>query len=47
MNYDIWILLTLAIVGVIDVNLERYTGRGIIARTQDWLEAKHDADSAG
>ena len=47
MTADLYLLLALAVVGVVDCELERRTGRGIIARVQDWVESKHDADSAG
>ena len=34
---DIWLMISLAIVGIVDINLERYTGRGLIARVEDWV----------
>ena len=40
MTNDLWLLIALAIVAIIDVQLERYSGRGLIARVQDFIERK-------
>lgn len=39
-NLDYWLLFTLAVVGIIDAQLERRTGRGIIARVQDFIDRR-------
>lgn len=38
MAFDLYIIGGMAILGIVDANLERYTGRGLIARVQDWIE---------
>ena len=35
---DFYIILTIAILGIVDAELDRRTGRGIIARVSDWLD---------
>jgi len=37
---DFYIILTIAILGILDAELDRHTGRGLIARVQDWIEGR-------
>ena len=37
---DTLIILAIAIIGIVDANLERHTGRGLIARADDWLRGE-------
>ena len=34
-------LLIIALIGILDCQLERRTGRGLIARVQDFMEKRH------
>jgi len=40
MQWDMLIILSIAILGVVDANLDRYTGRGLIARVDDWIRGE-------
>lgn len=34
---DLYLLAALSVVGLVDVWLDRETGRGLIARAEDWV----------
>mgnify|MGYP003393017199 CR=1 FL=1 len=40
MDANAWLLLSLAVVGIVDVWCERLTGEGLIGHLQDWLEGR-------
>lgn len=37
---DFWLILAIAIAGIADAELDRRTGRGLIARADDWLRGE-------
>lgn len=37
METDAILMLSLALLGVADAELDRHTGRGLVARAQDWV----------